>query len=138
MKLRLKNQSLQAQLDALDPPSGFTDGLSKFDPAELVEGNWVWFKVRFGPTDRYGNSMFVVTLTRNDVECVETYNPHLWNAYPEVTPPEGVWMRIEYGATKFGGKARFLDGQWWDGRNDDAGCEGKIVRFRPWDEGDTY
>lgn len=134
MKLRLKDPNLQAQLDAMDPPSGFTEALSKFDPEKLVEGNFIWFPVRFGKGNRYVNNLFRVDITKNDVECVESYNPHFWNAFPEVTPPEGVWMRIEYAFTDFGEKARFIDGEWWDGRNDEAGFEGKIIRFRPWDE----
>lgn len=134
MKLRLKDQNLQAQLDALVPPSGFTDELSKIDPYTLIAGNFIWFPVSFGEENRYGIKPFRVVLTKNDVECVESYNPHFWNAFPEVTPPEGIWMRVEYASTDFGEKARLFEGEWWDGRNDEAGFEGKIVRFRPWDE----
>lgn len=30
------------------------------------------------------------------LEEVREYDPHGWNDFPEVEPPEGVWMRVEW------------------------------------------
>lgn len=150
MKLRLKNQNLQAQLDALAPPSGFTEALSKVDPETLIEGNFIWFPVRFGKENRYGNKPFRVDLTKNDVECIEAYNPNFWNAFPEVTPPENVWMRFEYKNVNdeikdiepccnddelIGGRLIYRNGEWRDQHNWTFYAQNiREARFRPWDE----
>ena len=42
-----------------------------------------------------GESRFTVTLFREDIEIAPEYDPNDWNAYPDVTPPEGVLMLVE-------------------------------------------
>ena len=36
-----------------------------------------------------------VSIRKTAIHTKGTYNPRAWNKYPEVTPPEGVWMRCE-------------------------------------------
>ena len=76
-------------------------------------------------------------MTKNRLKKSEDYDPNRWNRFPEVTPPEGVWMRVETDMG-FGFKARFQFGDWLDNRNDIVGekdgIDGTAIRFRPWED----
>ena len=76
-------------------------------------------------------------MSKNKLKKSEDYDPTRWNRFPEVTPPEGVWMRVETDMG-FGFKARFQFGDWLDNRNDIVGppdgIDGTAVRFRPWED----
>lgn len=83
-KYRLKDQELQKKLDEISG-GGFTEALrSVKNPSCIV------FQARNG-----GPAMSIM-LTSQDSEPFLEYNPDDWNAYPEVTPPEGVLMRVEF------------------------------------------
>lgn len=72
-------------------------------------------------------------LEGRELEKVPGYNPHGWNEYPKVTPPEGVPMLVETNLG-FGFKAIFEHGDWLDNRNDVGGFDyGNVIRFRPWE-----
>nr|DAN83450.1 MAG TPA: hypothetical protein [Caudoviricetes sp.] len=84
-----------------------------------------------------GESRFTVTLFKEDFEIAPEYDPNAWNSYPDVTPPEGVWMRAEVQLNDesriYMCAAIFKDGKW-------CGCTGspfspsnRIKRYRPWD-----
>ncbi len=78
--------------------------------------------------------------------CTErAYDPKAWNKFPEVTPPEGVWMRVEGDRAKhFHVKhgAIFLRGEWYwripRPSDPNPACaqidRREVERFRPWDE----
>lgn len=73
------------------------------------------------------------------LEEVREYDPHKWNEYPEVTPPEGVLMRVECrDGRKACAKYRlFIEGGSWCDINGGAWPEAysqDAERFRPWDE----
>jgi hypothetical protein len=75
------------------------------------------------------------------LEEVREYDPHKWNEYPEVTPPEGVLMRVECrDGRKACAKYRlFIEGGSWCDVNGGAWPEAysqSVARFRPWDEED--
>lgn len=83
---------------------------------------------------------YELSFPRSIIEEVVAYDLKGWNNYPEVTPPEGVWMRCE-GETADGRIIRdaaiFLRGKWrWWEVGPDAGMlvTFDIKRFRPWDE----
>ena len=65
------------------------------------------------------------------------YDPKGWNNYPEATPPEGVWMRVETwnacGST-VRGVFMYVNGTWRRSKYADPQNEIKAARFRPWDE----
>lgn len=42
-----------------------------------------------------GESRFTITLFKEDFVIAPEYDPNDWNAYPDVTPPEGVLMLVE-------------------------------------------
>lgn len=71
------------------------------------------------------------------LEEVREYDPHKWNEYPEVTPPEGVLMRVECrDGRKACAKYRlFIEGGSWCDVNGGAWPEAysqSVARFRPW------
>ena len=74
----------------------------------------------------------------DELEELEAYNPHDWNKFPAVTPPENIPMRVE---TESGGYiyrecAIFNEGVWKCERDGEADEElyGHVKRFRPWSE----
>lgn len=81
MTLRLKDREQQAWLDKMTGGL-FTEALKTFmEDAEQIE-----FQI---------NERAILTIKRDEVENVGEYDPDFWNVYPEVTPPEGVPMRVE-------------------------------------------
>lgn len=66
------------------------------------------------------------------------YDPCAWNNYPEVTPPEKVWMRIEMLSQDGGIKPRdvafYMAGLWCTFPLDNGEVILGRLRFRPWDE----
>ena len=82
---------------------------------------------------------YELSFPRSIIEEVVAYNPKGWNNYPEVTPPEGVWMRVETwsacGAV-IRGVFMYANGAWRRGAYADPQNEIKAARFRPWDEED--
>ena len=80
-----------------------------------------------------------VNIKKTAIRVKNTYDPHSWNKYPKVTPPEGVWMRVETwnacGAV-IRGVFMYVNGAWRRSAYADPQNEIKAARFRPWDEGD--
>lgn len=73
----------------------------------------------------------------DEVEEIHRYNPHGWNAFPEVEPPEGVLMRVECNQMKTclvfeNGKWRYPSGESFENYE----FAFPVKRFRPWDEDD--
>ena len=69
----------------------------------------------------------------DEIEEVAEYDPHGWNAFPEVEPPEGVWMRCETDVNAIEHKIRHVakfDGREW---RDYLSKQVVVHRFRPWD-----
>ena len=143
-KFRLKDQELQAKLDELSGGE-FSKNLHLFDDELFASG---WGKnICFTQTEdengeeleeprTYKQPQFGAFFNANEVEAVPEYNPHAWNEWPAVTPPEGKLMRVEF-ENKYGGKqkmcANFVDGDWvgFDGY---TFGEVDNVRFRPWED----
>lgn len=144
MKYRLKNRELQAKLDDISG-GDFSKALAQ---ADLEEGTVI---VSFGksspilPGDEepYEGHAFVALFLVDDLEPIHRYDPYGWNLWPEVTPPEGVLMRLEY-VDKCGAKRKTCamvsrkmcgivsKGVWtnFDGYEIDI----DKGRFRPWED----
>lgn len=81
-----------------------------------------------------------ITLYKSGIYEQSEYNPNTWNEYPEVTPPEGVLMRVEAGATgdrrSIKSCAVFVDGDWCEpnSNRDPSLIKAWITRFRPWED----
>lgn len=78
-----------------------------------------------------------VKIRKSAIHAKAMYNPYEWNEYPNVTPPEGVWMRVEFW-TAFGatvhGVFMYRDGAWQGSACTKPDVVVKAARFRPWDE----
>lgn len=127
MKLRLKDREQQAWLDKVTGGL-FSESLNLFtEDADKIE---------FQICDKA-----IITFKRKDLEIIDKYHPDFWNAYPEVTPPEGVLMRVEIEYPD-GDVSRacsiFKDEVWWEAVNGEpidveVTSIGKVKRFRPWE-----
>lgn len=81
-----------------------------------------------------------INIAKEDIERYDDYNPHKWNKFPEVTPPENVRMRLEIAQHStttdifvYRCAAQFKCGEWVDGSDDKIFLgKGDEVRFRPW------
>ena len=142
-KYRLKDRELQKKLDEI------SDG----DFSRQIEGNLQNIKGR-GTTDAdyrlfFGElpgryeivNRFSMLLYEHEIEVFEEYDPNDWNKFPEVTPPDGVLMRVEIEYPD-GDVSRacsiFKDEVWWEAVNGEPIDEevtsiGKVKRFRPWE-----
>ena len=126
MTYRLKDAALQKKLDEL----------SKGAFSELIDTSGGVFARDDKSLLKLGNGRFIVVLHKEDFEAV--YNPDDWNNYPEVTPPEGVLMRVETeGGRKFCGYYHnFAEGGCWcyeDGTVCPEAISKSVNRYRSWE-----
>mgnify|MGYP000430820191 CR=1 FL=1 len=124
MKLRLKDREQQAWLDKVTGGL-FSESLNLFtEDADKIE---------FQICDKA-----IITFKRKDLEIIDKYHQDFWNAYPEVTPPEDVLMRVETGGGKkfCGYYHAFAEGGCWcyeDGTVCPEATSKSVKRFRPWE-----
>lgn len=141
-KYRLKDTELQKKFDEISN-GDFSRGLRRFiESGYLGTGpNFVAFgdMQPCGFADGFGNfRRFSVCLLKHELEIVKEYNPNDWNDYPDVTPPEGVLMRVEF---EFEGILRrncaiFENGAWRiteNGKASYAVTLDDVKRYRPWE-----
>lgn len=126
MKLRLKDRELQKKLDEISGGC-FTEALES-----IKKPSCIVFQARNG-----GPAMSV-NLTKQDIEQFLEYNPNDLNAFPDVTPPEGVLMRVEAeGVRKFCGYYHtFAEGGCWcyeDGTVCPEAISKSVKRYRTWE-----
>lgn len=135
---QLKNKELQSKLEDLTGGK-FVDALNRwieYYKNQGLEGIQVNF------SDKWNNfNRFTLYLDDDDIEF--PYNPKAWNNFPEVTPPQGVMMRVELSCNDIGDR---LYGAYWNPEANswvfaDGECmseyENKcVVRFRLWDDPD--
>ena len=112
MTFRLKDKNLQVQLDALSDG----DFSKRLQHANHDDG---MIFVEFGEkleSPGFDLYRFNLAFFDDEVEEIHRYNPHGWNAFPEVEPPEGVLMRVECNQMKTclvfeNGKWRYPSGE---------------------------
>lgn len=132
MTFRLKDKNLQVQLDALSDG----DFSKRLQHANHDDG---MIFVEFGEkleSPGFDLHRFNLAFLDDEVKEIHRYNPHGWNAFPEVEPPEGVWMRCETDVNAIEHKIRHIakfDGREW---RDYLSKQVVVHRFRPWDEDD--
>lgn len=134
MKYRLKDRELQRKLDEISK-GDLSDALEVCSTAvasTLKRGKptTIWFGVQ---------PQLSLEITPDMLEEVREYNPHEWNNFPEVEPPEGVLMRVEcLNGMKACAKYRlFIEGGSWCDVNGGAWPEAysqSVARFRPWED----
>ena len=137
IRYELKDKERQAVLEKAWP--GFTEALQKYckdqfnDPTDFVNAT-----LRNGTG---GVTECIVCIQKNAIHVKEAYDLSHWNNYPEVTPPVGVPMRIEYVTSQghIGGiLAFYLGGKWHrctpNGSKSFLTLDRDVKRFRPWDD----
>lgn len=134
-KYRLKDQELQKKLDEI------TDG----DFSEYLEKGAVDQFCRVGSIGvtcgRFGcngHPRLKIDFYLHEYEELKEYNPNDWNSYPDVTPPEGVLMRVETttGSKFCGYYHTFAEGGCWcyqDGTVCSEATSKSVERYRPWE-----
>ena len=133
MTFRLKDKNLQVQLDALSDG----DFSKRLQHANHDDG---MIFVEFGEkleSPGFDLHRFNLAFFDDEVKEIHRYNPHGWNAFPEVEPPEGVLMRVECNQMKT--CLVFENGKWrYPSRESFENYEFAfpVKRFRPWDEDD--
>ena len=133
MTFRLKDKNLQVQLDALSDG----DFSKRLQHANHDDG---MIFVEFGEkleSPGFDLHRFNLAFFDDEVKEIHRYNPHGWNAFPEVEPPEGVLMRVECNQMKIclvfeNGKWRYPSGESFENYE----FAFPVKRFRPWDEDD--
>lgn len=133
MTFRLKDKNLQVQLDALSDG----DFSKRLQHANHDDG---MIFVEFGEkleSPGFDLHRFNLAFFDDEVKEIHRYNPHGWNAFPEVEPPEGVLMRVECNQMKTclvfeNGKWRYPSGESFENYE----FAFPVKRFRPWDEND--
>lgn len=139
-KYKLKNRVLQGHLDVISGGE-FSETL-KSGNVEFDEDGFA--TVRFGSSVHENNKTLVtekfsVFLHKDEVIKLTEYDPTKWNRYPEVTPPENEWMRVEQWSNN---RCRLIGGIFRDGKwycKQDVGGQylettlGNVDQFRPWE-----
>ena len=129
MRFRLKDRELQKKLDEIS-----NGGLSR------MLGRLPYYTTQSSEPDFLHfskNPHLMLEVTSDMLESLREYNPHGWNSFPEVEPPEGVLMRVECNQMKTclvfeNGKWQYPSGESFENYE----FAFPVKRFRPWDEDD--
>ena len=127
-RYELKDKDKQAKYLAVFPDflTALTNAMNHREPDER------WIRVQSGEYE------YSVNVYPEEVEAFAEYDPYKWNVYPNVTPPEKVWMRIEMisqdGRIKTRDVAFYRAGRWCKFPLDNGEVILGRLRFRPWDE----
>lgn len=145
-KYRLKDQELQKKLDEISDGE-FSKNLHKFDENHFASywGKTIFFTINedddgeeLEESKHIREPQFGVWFNIGEIEEVPEYDPNAWNSFPEVTPPEGVRMRVETeGGRKFCGYYHtFAEGGCWcyeDGTVCPEAISKSVKRYRTWE-----
>ena len=145
-KYRLKDQELQKKLDEISDGE-FSKNLHKFDENHFASywGKTIFFTINedddgeeLEESEHIREPQFGVWFNIGEIEEVPEYDPNAWNSYPDVTPPEGVLMRIEfiYDGILRRNCAIFENGAWYIAADRKALYDftiDNVKRYRPWE-----
>lgn len=140
MHYELKNKERQEALEKALP--GFKEECRRVCEGldgHLDEGTPVMFSTVNFDAASWTRNEWSLVIPADNLEVIEEYDPKKWNSYPKVTPPEGVWMRVETWSacgTVVRGVFTYVNGAWRRSKYTDPQNEIKAARFRPWDEGE--
>ena len=137
IRFELKNKEQQDILEKAFP--GFGRDLQAACDGQF-DDEFSYVRVRFSR----GDGIFYdggLSIKKSVIHTKMVYDPNAWNNYPEVTPPEKVWMRIEMLSQDGGIKTRdvafYKAGRWCKFPLDNGEVILGRLRFRPWDEEDA-
>ena len=143
-KYRLKDKGLQKKLDALSDVHQFSGCLQKACKRQFRD-HFDYVRVEFGRIamldGRSNEFTHVFFIPKSDIEEYEGYNPKTWNKFPEVEPPEDVWMRcvmtdIHHNNRIVRVGANFSTGAWRDHEGVAFEPRFRVDKFKFWDEED--
>lgn len=132
MKYNLKNKELEASLNKFIPDF---DKIFQRDCTEQYSDSFDYVLV-YLVNSPIGN----IKIKKSDIYKCPEYDSKTWNEFPEVTPPEGVIMRVEAGLNgdrrKIKTSAVFVNGVWCEPniKSDPSVIGPWITRFRPWED----
>lgn len=130
MTWHLKDRELEKQLIELDSNflGNLNEAMYQFSLRENEEGeDLIDVDMEIYRPPRYITAQLQIEKT--DIEKIVEYDPHAWNDYPEVTPPENELMVIQcYDGTYVAGT--FVNGEWHEDGTDELP---NVIRFRPWE-----
>lgn len=129
MALHLKDRAMEQKLNELSNGE-FSKILN--ESADMKNPNCICFTI-----DKKEEIELSVFLRPEAIE--PEYDPHGWNEYPAVTPPEGVLMRVEFtlGGVLYRNCSVFEKGAWRITQNGNASYDitlDGVTRFRPWED----
>ena len=129
MTLHLKDRAIEQKLNELSNGE-FSKILNK--EADTKNGDCICFTI-----DKKEDIELSVFIRPEAIE--PEYNPHSWNEYPAVTPPNGVLMRVEFilDGILYRNCSVFEKGAWCIPKNGNPSYDITLVgvkRFRPWDD----
>lgn len=147
MTYRLKDSALQKHLDAISN-GDFSHRLQ--NELQDIRGNGTTdadYRIFFGFMSGRAElvNRFSMLLYEHEIEAIPTYNPNVWNIWPDVEPPKDVHMRVELRTKGTNldtpeprlGKVYFQGCGYWDGREWVVfGCHVLLdseVRYQPWE-----
>lgn len=123
-KYQLKNKALEEALGVI-----FGEEYVENQLQEQMADKTKYFYIEIDEPEGIKSS---ITIPKEEVERVRTYDPENWNPYPEVEPPKsGIYLVY---VCMYGKKSISVDeytiknseGNWRDHFNDD------VLAFRPW------
>ena len=132
MKYKLKDKELEDSLNKL--VCNFDESFQRDCTKQY--GGYLDF-VRVYLTD---SPITSISINKSDICKCPEYDPNTWNEYPEVTPPEGVLMRVEAGVGTdrryIKACAVYVDGVWCESNitKSPSVIGDLITRFRPWED----
>lgn len=138
MTWHLKDRELEKKLEEFTG-GDFVNSLNCAIEREDIDSEffvWVAFGRKLSGDDNKENCLLFRT---DELEEVPEYNPHGWNNFPEVTPPENVRMRVEFNYKDEPEKTYhacfyFFSGKWyWDTCKYSIASSIVNIRFRPWE-----
>lgn len=134
IRYELKDKEKQSAFEKILP--GFGDDLqAACDEQFDDEFSHVCVQLNHGKGVFYDGE---VSIKKSAICKKEVYDPDAWNEFPEVTPPEKVWMRIEMLSQDGGIKTRdvafYKAGRWCKFPLDNGEVILGRLRFCPWDE----
>lgn len=140
MRYRLKDRELQKKLDEITG-GDFSKQLGGARNRHLYGGTLcVKFGKELGRAARdLEHRVFRFEAFFEDTELEEIpslpYDPTAWNSWPEVDPPEDVWLRVDVPNGGFKAKAKHSgSGDVAFYTPDREEITDDVIRFRPWDD----
>lgn len=132
MKYRLKNKKLEQNLNKSF--KNFKENLQDCCKNQMKdETPYICIASKDDP------NIHSILFNKEAIEAYEEYNPTAWNNFPQVTPPEDVWMRLEVIRYEMSEQhthrmvVKFNKGKWKFSHEGLLYLEDRdIVRFRPW------